>query len=79
MNLARFSWENSGGEIFVQPDDATVTFEEAHLTLVKGITAVVTGPSGNRTFPGTGADNVTGVAGGDAVTYAAHRAERRWP
>ena len=34
-NSARFSFQNTNGEVFVQPDTASVGFAEAHLTLDK--------------------------------------------
>ena len=40
VNSARFSYENSSGEIFVVPDNGSVVFSEAHVTLTKGIISV---------------------------------------
>ena len=65
VNSARVSYENTSGEIFVESDDATVEFSEAHLRLTKGILSVNGPPEFDPLR-----DPVGNVSGGDAVTYA---------
>ncbi len=66
VNDARVTYENSNGEIFVVRDDAEVGLTEAHLDLVKGISA--TSPPTTTYDPPL--DTVTNVVGGTAVTYS---------
>lgn len=63
-NTARYSYQNSSGEIFVDADGADVEYIEAKLDLTKRITAVT-----NQTVPAPGVDTALDVRGGDTVTY----------
>ncbi|KQW48967.1 hypothetical protein ASC77_09640 [Nocardioides sp. Root1257] len=61
-NSARFSFQNTNGEVFVQPDTAGVEFSEAHLTLDKTIGEINGTPYD--------ADPLRNAVAGDEVTYA---------
>jgi uncharacterized repeat protein (TIGR01451 family) len=61
-NHARFSFQNTNGEVFVQPDTAGVQFSEAHLTLDKTIGEINGTPYD--------ADPLRNAVAGDQVTYA---------
>ncbi|MBB3044562.1 SdrD B-like domain-containing protein [Nocardioides soli] len=63
-NSARYSFQNTNGEVFVNPDDASVGFVEAHLSLTKGISGL------NSTTYDPPVDPLRDVVEGDAVTYA---------
>jgi len=70
-NNARFSFQNTNGEVFVVPDSAGVQFAEAELGLEKGITEVDRpDPAADETHPAPGVPQVTDVVAGTAVTYS---------
>ncbi|HTW13913.1 MAG TPA: SdrD B-like domain-containing protein [Nocardioides sp.] len=62
-NTARFSFRNSNGEVFVVPDDASVTFAEAHL----GLTKAISGHNADTFDPAI--DPLRDVVAGDTITY----------
>lgn len=63
VNQARATYENTQGEIFVEPDNGSVEFAEAHVTLTK----LITGRNGIPITPGV--EQLRDVVGGEAVTY----------
>ncbi|MFC6340904.1 SdrD B-like domain-containing protein, partial [Nocardioides hankookensis] len=70
-NNARYSFQNSNGEVFVVPDSASIGFEEAHVTLTKGISQVTKAADpGNPIDYSPPTDPARDVVAGDQVTYA---------